>query len=246
MNQNNFGPLSTEYKNARRGYSSEVYAYLLAQSGLTKPETLDIGCGTGISSRELSNAGFRVTGVDIDPAMLNLAQKEDSDITYMLAPAHNLPFTDNQFDIVTAFTAFHWFNTEEALSEIKRVLKPGGIFFAALKGNKNGGVRDEFREGYIAILKKYAGSDFDKTKLHFDHTHLTNIFGPCTERDFTIDEHYTVEESLALLRSLSSWNLVPDEKKSDLQNEMRHHFENNLTNGKVVRRRQIFTLFVRK
>ncbi len=96
------------------------------------PLTLDLGCGTGISTRQLKENGFGVYGADKDLVMLEAAHREDTSISYFHVAADKLPFGSGYFDIVAAFTAFHWFNDEGSLIEIKRVLKQDGIFFAAL------------------------------------------------------------------------------------------------------------------
>lgn len=240
---NNFGILRDEYNTARRGYPLEVYTYLQSLIEAEKSHTtLDLGCGTGISTRELIEMGFDVIGADKDAAMVEVAQKHSPSTKFVVATADRLPFSDNEFDIVTAFTAFHWFNNQESLTEIRRVLKPGGIFFAALKGNQQSEETKAFRRGYRDILKKYAGENFDSTKEHFRTDIYKNIFSDVKEKSFYVDERYTVKEALVLIRSLSLWNLVSEENKSKLIAEMEEFYQKNLIDGFVVRAREIFTL----
>jgi len=239
---NNFGPMSAEYNSARRGYPNEVFEHLHSLTKKEKSLTLDIGCGTGISTRQLKEHNFEVVGADKDPEMIAVAERQTTNISYIVAPASKLPFQSNYFDVVTAFTAFHWFNNEKSLSEIKRVLKPGGIFFAALKTNRKD--RDEdFIKGYFSILKKYAGDNFDPTGNHFIKEFLMKVgFLNITERSFYDDEKYTIEQALVFIQSLSLWNCVADDKKIELLKEMREFYENHLVNGFVVRSREIATI----
>lgn len=239
---NNFGILRDEYNTARRGYPIEVYAYLHELVEAENPHTLDLGCGTGISTRELIESGFDMIGADKDAAMLEVAQKHSPNIKFVVATADQLPFSDNEFDIITAFTAFHWFNNQESLTEIRRVLKPGGVFFAALKSNKQSEETRVFRRGYTDILKKYAGENFDSTKEHFKTETFKNIFSYVKEKSFYVDERYTVEDALLLIRSLSLWNLVPEEDKPKFIAEMKEFYEQNLIDGFVVRAREISIL----
>lgn len=240
--ENNFGILSSEYKAGRRGYPSDVYNYIKSLTNKKSALTLDLGCGTGISTRELKEHGFVVTGADKDYVMLSVAREENDDISYVEASAESLPFPDAHFDIVTAFTAFHWFNAPEPLMEIKRIIKMGGLFLAALKGNQETSESKEFNRGYQAILKKYAGANFDSTYKHFDKKHAEGLFENITEKSFMVDEKYTIEDALTLLRSLSLWNLVPEEKKHNLLDEMRNFYTARLVDGFVVRKREIFTV----
>jgi len=244
--QNNFGLMSEEYNSARRGYPTEVFEYLKSLTKKERPLTLDIGCGTGISTRQLKQYTFEVIGADKDSSMIDVAKKQTIDIPYVMAPANKLPFESNKFDLVAAFTAFHWFNNEESLLEIKRVMKENGIFFAALKTNRKDENKD-FKEGYYSILKKYAGDSFDTTKDHFKKEFLNKAgFLDITEKSFYVDEKYTVEEALLLLQSLSLWNLVEENEKPEMLREMKEFYERHLIDGFVVRSREISTFIAYK
>ncbi len=239
---NKFGHMHAEYSLARRGYPPEIYEYLSGIVHQMNPQTLDLGCGTGISTRELQQFSFDVVGADKDAGMIESAKSQSEGVEYIIASAESLPFVSGHFDIITAFTAFHWFNNDKALTEIKRILKPGGVFFAALKGNRQNEETKAFRKGYTEILKKYAGEHFDSTKEFFQTDRIKQLFNNITEKSFYVDERYTVEDALTLIRSLSLWNLVSAEDKSKLLTELKEFYKANLVDGFVVRSREIFTL----
>jgi ubiquinone/menaquinone biosynthesis C-methylase UbiE len=234
---NNFGNLSTDYDQARRGYTNEVFEYVKSLIKKPSPKTLDIGCGTGISTRELKENGFEVIGADKDSAMVEVAKKRSPEISYLVAMANELPFESEQFDIVTAFTAFHWFNNEESLTEIKRVLRNGGVFFAALK------ISDENDNGYWPIYEKYAGDNFDSTDNHFKKEFLIKSgFSDIEEKVFYVDEKYTVDGLLTLTKSLSFWNLVSENKKPEMLKELKDFYEKRLVDGLFTMHRKISTV----
>ena len=84
---------------------------------------LDLGSGTGASYSDLKN--FDVTALDPDEQMLSLNNFEKK----VVGKVEELPFNENSFDNVLC--CFVWRNvddTEKALSEVYRVLKPGGKF----------------------------------------------------------------------------------------------------------------------
>ena len=94
---------------------------------------LEVGCGIGAVSKYVAGKyPLNVTGIDIDPEQVQLAQKGINDVPnihFLAAEATNLPFPDNDFDIVLSFGVTHHIsNWLDALREIKRVLKPGGYF----------------------------------------------------------------------------------------------------------------------
>jgi len=241
--QNTFGHMHAEYSAARRGYPSEVYEYLLKLIRTDRPRTLDVGCGTGISTRELQQHGFQVAGADKETEMINAAREQSSEIEYVVAPADTLPFDSESFNLVTAFTAFHWFNDEKSLTEIRRVLKTGGGFFVALKGNREDEESVTFRAGYRTIMKRYGGEKHDKTQEHFRTDIVKSLFSDIREKSFYVDEKYTVDNALTLVRSLSVWNLISEENKPKLLEELQSFYNEHLIDGFVVRRREIFTLF---
>jgi ubiquinone/menaquinone biosynthesis C-methylase UbiE len=94
---------------------------------------LEVGCGNGAVCRYVAeNYLWNVTGVDVDPEQIQLARESSNDIQnlrFLEADATNLPFQDNDFDIVLSFgTTHHIPNWLDALKEIRRVLKPEGYF----------------------------------------------------------------------------------------------------------------------
>ena len=94
-----------------------------AVDNLIGTSVLDLGSGTGAAFDQLLN--YETTAIDPDKKMLELNTFEDK----VLGSAENLPFEDNSFDNV--FCCFVWRNvsdTNKALQEVYRVLRPGGKF----------------------------------------------------------------------------------------------------------------------
>jgi len=111
---------------------------------------LDVGCGTGQSTRALAEISDRVVGIDSSGEML--AQVTPSPGThYQLASAESLPFSDSSFELVTVGLAFHWFDQERFLREARRVLHDDGYLVIY-----NSGVLGEL-EGESAFATWYQG-----------------------------------------------------------------------------------------
>lgn len=90
---------------------------------------LDVACGTGDMAVSLAERGCTVTGVDLSEEMLAIAKVkgERLKVKVEIADAENLPFEDESFDGVTcAFGVRNFVHLEQGLSEMLRVLKPGG------------------------------------------------------------------------------------------------------------------------
>ena len=96
---------------------------------------LDVATGTGDFAIEMANMLHpdKITGIDIANAMLDIGRKKihrkglDSLIEMQEADSENMPFADNSFDLASsAFGVRNFEDLEKGLSEMLRVLKPGG------------------------------------------------------------------------------------------------------------------------
>jgi len=119
-----------------------------AVNNLTGTSVLDLGSGTGAAFEQLLN--YETTAIDPDKKMLELNTFENK----VLGSAENLPFGDNSFDNV--FCSFVWRNvsdTNKALDEIYRVLRPGGKFVLLdMTRPKNSALRTLHRIGTFKVL----------------------------------------------------------------------------------------------
>ncbi len=89
------------------------------------PSALDIGCGTGLSTVALKDVAEMVIGIDASREMIASARK-DAGIKYFVSTAENLPFGENEFDLITMSQVVHWLEREKFFSEARRVLKKKG------------------------------------------------------------------------------------------------------------------------
>ncbi|KAM8857131.1 uncharacterized protein ACB058_008911 [Synchiropus picturatus] len=89
---------------------------------------VDTGCGSGQATVVLAKHFASVIGTDVSPAQLDKAVQHSlmPNITYKECVAEKLPVADSSVDLVTAVSAFHWFDGPCFLQEVDRVLKPGG------------------------------------------------------------------------------------------------------------------------
>lgn len=108
-----------------------------------KLTVLDLGCGYGQKSLFLASGGWAVTALDIDTQKLDIlktrAEQYDLGIDVVEGDMKALPLQDNLFDIVICLSTIHHqklIDIENTLSEIFRILKPGGqVFFDILSIN---------------------------------------------------------------------------------------------------------------
>lgn len=104
-------------------------------------DILDLGCGEGRLTRWIAEekrrqgGRFSVHGADFSPGMVAAAKASNGDLpaSYGVGDAMALPYEDNSYDLVVSCTAPNNFpSLDGALDEIRRVLRPGGIFCATI------------------------------------------------------------------------------------------------------------------
>jgi ubiquinone/menaquinone biosynthesis C-methylase UbiE len=115
----------------------EQIARLLELHPATSPEhVLDLGTGPGVSAFVLAEhlpAGSRVTGLDLSPQMIAIAERYAArrptlPVEFLVADASRLPFGDMTFDRATGHSFLYLLPDPVAvLREVRRVLKPGGV-----------------------------------------------------------------------------------------------------------------------
>ena len=133
-----FGPEKWTYAQKRefrynlQSYMEHTFQFDRFRSGKS---VLEIGSGAGIDSVELANSGAYVTAVDFTDngvALTNALARETGQmfLDVRKADATKLPFVNEHFDAVYSFGVIHHIpEVKKALVEIRRVLKPHGLFF---------------------------------------------------------------------------------------------------------------------
>jgi SAM-dependent methyltransferase len=116
-----------------------VFERLLARLGddLSQARVLEYGCGTGWITTQLAERGASVSAFDISPeavaqtraalAACNLLDRCEVEVM----PGERLAYKDNTFDLAVGFAILHHLDIPLALSQLRRVLKPGGRAFFA-------------------------------------------------------------------------------------------------------------------
>ncbi len=169
---------------------------------------LDVGCGTGLYSIRLAEAGADVTAVDISPKMIEIARSKAQDrgqyIWFDQADMAQLPYPNRTFDMVVSITALEFAGDQlQALMEMARVLRPGGKLVVGVLNNDSPWA-DARRERAKREESIYGSAHFVSSsdlRLLF---HRTGTFGALTMEScvYTLPTEETVQDRSASRREL--------------------------------------------
>lgn len=125
-------------------------------TSLSHLNLLDVGSSTGIMTFLLSKHFNKTIGIDIDENGVNYAKEnfKSDNLSYQIGDSMNLSFPDDHFDVVNCAQVYeHVPDSTKLMSEIHRVLKPGGIcFFSA--GNRFIFIENHYKLPLLSVIPK--------------------------------------------------------------------------------------------
>lgn len=116
-----------------RYFRSRLYVVDEALRACPSGRLLDVGCGPGMLVRHLLDTrpgDFRITACDRSQAMIDAVAEraeEIDDVELAVARAEDMPFPDENFDVVVAMGVLEYTEARDALREIARAVRPGGL-----------------------------------------------------------------------------------------------------------------------
>jgi len=230
-----FDGVAGRYQEARPEYPDELYAALISLAGL-RPEAdvlCEVGPGSGKATLPLARRGFRITCVELGPALAAEARRNLAGfdrVTVVNADFESWrPASPEGFGLVFAATAWHWIAPDVRYRKAWELLKPGGhlAFWEAVHVVPEGGdpffreiqdVYDEINEGIPP------GSDFATPESLADSTaeiKATGLFTDVTVRRFDWEIRYTAESYIRLLDTFSGHIAMADWQRDRLYGEIR-------------------------
>lgn len=148
------------------------FAYEFARDFVKNKISTDIGCADGYGTQYLANYAKTITGVDYSEVTIADARQKNKDKTnlnFISGKVPPIPLPDESMDIITAFQFIEHIHERAAfIKDVKRVLKPGGMFLCTTPNNKMSIARNPFHvhEFTFAEMKKETEGVFTKIELY--------------------------------------------------------------------------------
>ena len=209
IKQGDFTKLAGDYSACRPDYSQSVLQSLLRHTEATT--VADVGAGTGIWSRMLSQAGLETVAVEPCENMRaeGIRFTAEYDIDWHDGSAEVTGLNDTSVDWVTMASSFHWTDTPVALAEFYRILKPGGHLTILwnprnIDGNE---LHEEIEQGIhdlLPNLKRVSSGRATNSRDWTDDLQSTGQFADCI---FMEARH---EIAMSHERYIGAWRSVND------------------------------------
>ncbi|MEJ2103115.1 MAG: class I SAM-dependent methyltransferase [Ignavibacteriaceae bacterium] len=199
--EDHFSKLAGTYSKYRPKYPSALYEFI---SGCCKEhiQAWDCGTGNGQAALELTNYFERVLATDASKEQIEFSQSHPK-ITYRVELADRVSLENSSTDLVTVAAAVHWFEFEKFYSEVKRVLKPGGIIavwgYHLFKITPD--IDNILIKYYSEILK-----DYWPERFHYVDTHYEDLPFPFKELTTPKFEMITEWDLKQVVGFLNSWS----------------------------------------
>jgi SAM-dependent methyltransferase len=223
------------YSRFRPSYPADIIAILTQDCGIS-PESViaDIASGTGIFTRLLLENRNRVYGVEPNDAMRKAGEEylvAYPKFTSVSGTAESTTLHDTSVDLVTAAQAAHWFDREKAMSEFRRILKPGG--YLVLLWNDRRTHSSAFARDYENLLLEY-GTDYAEVKRRDSASQ--EFFGEIKHEKRVLPNYQEFDYAALEGRLLSSSYTPPSGHPSHqpMLTELRRIFDIHQQSGRVL------------
>jgi malonyl-CoA O-methyltransferase len=210
-----FGAASATY-DAAAALQTQVRAELLARLDLLKAPplaVLDLGAGTGHAAKAIKQKFRRaaVTAVDVAAPMVAMARKQSRfwrRIKCVEADVRQLPFPDRSFDLVFSSLMLQWVDPlDDALTEVRRVLKPGGLFLASSFGPLT---LLELRQAWASVDDAVHVNEFIDMHDFGGALQRAGFTEPVLDTDRHVRYHTTPIALMQELKAIGAHNLNPE------------------------------------
>ena len=212
-----FEQVADLYERARPEYPREAVDWLAERLDLRDGRTvLDLGAGTGKLTRALVPTGARVIAVEPGERMLAELRRTLPHVETLIGAAESIPLADASVDAITMGQAFHWFRHDEAIPELRRVLRPyGGVALIWNTRDHDHPLQREIRE-VMAPLVPVRREAHDTSRLE-----ASGLFGEVEERRFPWHERLDADGVVARIRSVSFVAAATREQQDDVERQLR-------------------------
>jgi len=229
-----FAASADAYERGRPAYSPEAIDRLIAELGIGPGmRVLDLAAGTGKLTRQIATAGAEIVAVEPIDEMRARLTASLPEVEAMPGTAEDIPLPNHSIDAVVIGQAFHWFDGFRAVSELRRVLRPGGMVGLIWQARdprspwveRLNVLIDRIDDGHPRYRTGHWREAFDRTAL----------FEPIETATYAFVQRGGIDTIVDRVASISYVAALPDERRLPYLGEVRELLETDeATRGRDV------------
>ncbi|KAL7632626.1 UNVERIFIED_CONTAM: hypothetical protein RMT77_017064 [Armadillidium vulgare] len=217
---------------------SRIVNFLQEKYSGSLNSAIDVGCGSGQSTRPLAKYFANVNGFDVSEAQIKEAIQKNNlnNVSYKVNPAESLPFKDASAQLITSCQASHWFDLPKFYKEADRILVQNGVlalygyyFPHSLWKDK------DFHEILISVYENdtkgyWTEERFDVDNGYTDKKYIIP-FGECLREDnFFTETKATVRDLEGYITSWSGFQRLKTQKGEEAGQQILNNFVKRIMN----------------
>jgi SAM-dependent methyltransferase len=224
-----FDRVAEQYDAARPSYPPAAFAHLKDVAGLEAgSRVLEVGCGTGLSTRGLAELGVSITAIDPGEAMVAVARRNLSGVAdFQVTGFEGFEADDQSFAAIVSCQAWHWIPEEISYPTAARLLKPGGVL--AVMGNVLGAPPPAVMDRFEPVYAQYApalwggiGDDAYRPQGPFAGLFAASgCFEPARYKGWTWRETQSADAFIARIGTISAYLMLETEVREGLFRELK-------------------------
>ena len=209
-----FGMHAAAYAEHRPNYPADGIRWALAGAEHPVRHVLDLGAGTGKLSEGLVALGLEVTAIEPDPDMRAELNRRLPGVLTLDGTAESIPLPAASVGAILVGQAFHWFDHAAALTEIARVLRPGGVLGALWN-------LDDLRVEWVAELNALNRTNASRAAPGIGEIPEHPAFGQFERETFAHSQRRTADSLTATIATHSHVLVAPDAERAELLAKIR-------------------------
>ena len=220
-----FGKVSETYDEVRPDYPEELVNDVIEISSVPSGgKILEIGTGTGKTTRTFAERGYEITALDISEEQMVIARKnlsQFSNIKYIVSAFEQADLPANSFDLIFAAQTVHWIDPEIVYKKVSELLNDSGYFaFFSNFQARNAEREQQVRKLYTKHCPKYPGDEYGTLRRLQENFEESGLFWNVERRIYMRDIEYTREKYLGLVNSFSWVSTLSRDKKVQFFKEL--------------------------
>ena len=250
-----FNKYADRYDTYRPDYPEELFDTIIGETGISGTSNLlEIGPGTGQATRALAKRKYSITAIELGDELAKVVRSnllKYPKVQIVHGSFEATPFSESQFDLIYAATAFHWIKDEYKFTKTASLLKPKGHLAIIHTEYIDGDDGADFLLKSEHIYNEYLPSEEVTPRSIFTSRHIDDLRAPqiddtlFKQSSFNIFSQtlsYSAEQYAGLLSTYSPVIALESKRRTIFLDKIKKLIENEF-NG-ILRRRLAFILTI--